>query len=127
MSWYELMNSLRRNDTQAEDTFALKLKNFLLELPDLKYDEVTAQQTVNSVMNLDNDLLEYVRAFIYTGENRWQTLKAIRLPSDNEDFDGDEFFSTTNYNPVTAALFFQSLRLDSQLAIRSFLFNDRIE
>ncbi len=128
MSWLELMKQNRIPQTDCGCEFSEKLKKYLLESSSLGYDEITAQQTVSSVMSLDDDLKDYVKTFILKGENRWAQLKSIPLSSDfSDEIDGEEFFSATGYSPVTAALYFQSLRNDRLTGQKHFLLNDIIK
>lgn len=128
MGWFELMNQNKIYENKHSCEFADELKKYLLESSSLGYDEVTAEQTVFSVMSLDDDLKDYVKAFVLEKENRWYELKNIPFSTDfSNEFNADEFFSCTSYSPVTAALYFQTLRNDILTGQKHFLLNDIIK
>ncbi len=115
------MNSMEKEDFQAikretgetgMEENEMRLRSYLVNESPIKYDDSELEDIVEDVLDLDDDLGEYVRCFLQTGET--DTDLGCELIGIND------LLQIGNFTPVTAALVIHWYRRDS-LGVISYL------
>lgn len=121
MAWIDHVKDFFEHNKNHKDPFDAELTKYLMEESGLGYDKVTCDRTVFDVLNMDEDLLDFVKAFVQTGNVEGEDLSCDAY------FTMEEFLEQTGYNPITAALMFQHYRNDPIAALRGLMMHDVIE
>ena len=120
MAWLKYTRNVLHNMPMNKDPFAEKLEQYLRNADGVAYTEAVLQQTIIDVMNLDEDLLAFVKVFVEEKRMEGDQLRCDHF------FTMTSFLEETDYTPVAAALLFQMYRWNPTQALKVLAMHDEI-